>query len=482
MTSEEILSNAFVVTGGGPRLDQFRSAMSAVGIDPSLVRTWQECRIDADGSMGNAVSQYSLVRYAKETGMPFLVVFEDDAVPSDTAKDDIVKAFDTRPDDCLCLSLGWTYSDPPQKDDIARRSDCNICYGSHAYVLFGDRAYDAYMEQWAKNGRADVCISRMEGSYKGMEPIFAQSTFDRSIHLPDSWLADATEEQAIDGTQARRFTLAKKASDEVRAKNAVYVAYTVDVQGNGASQFCDQLLVSIYSLLSTKRPHDDIRIIVFYNAIPAEIVTKVMGLASDGFSIRFVKLAGSLMGQLNECSRRDPKQNIRVFSGITFARFCLPELLPEIDKVVYLDADTLSRAPIRELYDTELGENDLIGAPYGIVPEYGFYSGTIVMNLASMRKSNATRKFLDYARKEAYRFYLPDQTAMNRFFNGCIKRIDSSWIFPPTPGEHRPELATAKMWHFYNGPKPYRLNTDDAGDALVHWNNVLVDAERKANG
>ena len=389
--------------------------------------------------MGNAVSQYSLVRFAQATQMPFLVVFEDDAVPCDNAAEAIVKAFETKPEDCLCLSLGWTYSDPPQKEEIAKRGDCTICYGSHAYVLFGEKAYEAFQEQWAKNGRADVCISKMEGSYKGKEPIFGQSTLDTSIHLPNGWLADATEEQAIDGNQARRFARAYQASKKIKDDVAIHVAYTIDVKGAGAEQFCNQLFVSVYSLLTTKGKNDDIRIHILYSELSADCIVKLMKFNRDDFKIDFIKIPNAVMGELEKCARRDPRQNIRVFSGITFARYCLPAFLPNVKKVVYLDADTMAIAPIRELWETTFGERDLIAAPYGIVPEYGFYSGTIVINCEGFRKQRELiDQFLAYAQQDAWRFYLPDQTAMNRFFAGRIKRIDSAWIFPPTPLEHKP--------------------------------------------
>ena len=65
----------------------------AVGIDPDVVRGWQACEIPSDGSMGCAVAHYSLVRYAEAAGLPWLVVFEDDAVPCDDAAEALVRAF-----------------------------------------------------------------------------------------------------------------------------------------------------------------------------------------------------------------------------------------------------------------------------------------------------------------------------------------------------------------------------------------------------
>lgn len=483
MTTQEILSNAFVVTGGGKRLSQFKRTFKSVGLDPSSVREWRECHIDNEGSLGNAVSQYSLVRFALQTKMPFLVVFEDDAVPSDDAANLLVKAFETRPKDCLCLSLGWTQTYPRQKEDIAKRSDFKRVYGSQAYVLFGEKAYKEFLSKWEKNGRADVVLGLMDGSYKGKDPIFAQHTVGSSIHLPQGWSVDRKLESAADLDLKTRYSKALAEVAKDKAERTMHVAYTIDVQGQGAAQFCDQLLVSVYTMRKNMAKDDIVCVHIFYNVIPADLMMKINVLMSDNFHIVFNRIPSSLMQKLDACSRRNPGGRVRTFSGITFARFCLPMLMPGVDRVIYIDADTLCRSSIRELWDTELGENEVIAAPYGVVPEYGFYSGTIVMDLKKMRsKDNVVVRFLDYASKEAYRFFLPDQTAMNRFFAGSIKRIDSKWIFPPTPGENNNKMWDAPIWHFYNGQKPYRINVDDAGKALVLWNNELADAEAEIGG
>lgn len=261
----------------------------------------------------------------------------------------------------------------------------------------------------------------------------------------------------------------------------IVVAYTVDVAGQGAVQFCDQLVVSLYSLKKSRAENDSLLVYVFYDNLPSEMMEKLTTFSEAGFEIRFRHIDPSASALCQECSRRSPSEARRRFSGITFTRYLLPKMLPEsIERVIYIDADTLCRSSLRELWNVELKDGNLIAAPLGVVPEYGFYSGTIVMDLKGMRSGDKSwDKFFAYARKEAYKFFLPDQTAMNRFFYGKIQQIASDWIFPPTPGKRDPEMNKARMWHFYNGPKPVRINCDDAGSALIQWNNMLADAEEE---
>ena len=97
------------------------------------------------------------------------------------------------------------------------------------------------------------------------------------------------------------------------------------------------------------------------------------------------------------------------------------------------------------------------------------------MDIAAMRADKTLYQRLDkFMHENARSFYCPDQTTINRFFADKIAEIPREWNFPPTVGCADPAMRTAKLWHWYNGgQKPYRLASDDAGRALVEWNNQL---------
>lgn len=213
MTVKEILSLAFVVSDQPDRLAQFRDTFRAVGLDPSPVRVWRACRIEGEGSMGNAIAQYSLVRHAQAAGFPWLFVFEDDACPSDDAPQELERAFNERAPDCLCLSLGWTWDS--DADAGRDRSQKRRVYGSHAYALFGQEAYSAYCAAWERNGRADVVLGNTGGSFMLPKSIFKQHTVGQSIHLPAGWGIDPDIEAEVNREQHWRFV---KAAEAVAAR------------------------------------------------------------------------------------------------------------------------------------------------------------------------------------------------------------------------------------------------------------------------
>jgi hypothetical protein len=357
MTIEEILGNSFVITNGGIRLEQFKKTFNAVGLDSSLVREWRACMIPGEGILGHAVAMYSLVRYAQEQKMPFVLVFEDDVVPSDKAKEELLKAFENKPDDCKCLSLGWSYDSDPQPDkEFSLRSDRRRVYGLNAVVLFGEDGYETFLSEWEKNGRSDIVVSNFTGSYMTNRSNFTQHTIGQSMNLPAGWTVDKKLEEAIDNEAAVRYRKAEQEIAKIKAENTIHVAYTVDVNGLGSQQFCDQLIVSIFSLRTTMKMGERIHVHVFYGNFPAEKITNILHLSNENFIITFEKIGEAFLAVLQSYSKQSRISTIRTFPGITFARFWLSQFLnPSIKKCIYIDADTMALAPISDLWNVDIG-------------------------------------------------------------------------------------------------------------------------------
>lgn len=465
MTAHDILSNAFVVTSGGTRLAQFRKCLDAVGLDGCLPREWRWCRIEGEGSMGNAVAQYSLVRHALEAKLPFLVVFEDDAVPCDDAGAKLEAAFGNRAEDTLCLSLGWSYdSDPDLGDD---RGAKRRVYGSQAYALFGEKAYLAYMEAWEKNGRADVVLGLMEGSRLAPDNMFAQHTpaDAAGIHLPPGWSLNAKVEAEVDREAADRFSKARAVCEP-----EMHVAYTVDIQGQGAVQFADQLLVSLFSLRASMAPTDRVCAHVLYGSLPGDLVRRLYALRTSRFRVELKSIPASDLAYMQQFTKGQPGSAVRSWSGIVFARLWIPRMVAA-DRAIYLDTDTFVRRSLKGLWETDL-EGNLLGMVQGSVYEYGLNSGVVLMDCAAIRAEEGLYgRLREFLAGNARKFYCPDQTAINEFFEGRIRELGPEWNYPPSPGgQDARGTAGAAIWHFYNGGfKPRRLAVDDCGRAYEAW-------------
>lgn len=146
-------------------------------------------------------------------------------------------------------------------------------------------------------------------------------------------------------------------------------------------------------------------------------------------------------------------------------RVMLPELLPDISKIIYLDADLLVNRDIKELWDTDIQDYCLaavpdystvngLETPYPVANQevpasHYFNSGVLCMNLDRIRaKGNMHENILNYL-EENPSARLLDQDALNAVYGGETFLVDESWntfthLIQYTPGKP----LENKLYHF----------------------------------
>ena len=136
------------------------------------------------------------------------------------------------------------------------------------------------------------------------------------------------------------------------------------------------------------------------------------------------------------------------FSKETYYRLVLPELLPNYDKVLYLDSDMIAMDDVAKIYDENIDgyllaachDADTAGLYNGYrkdkkeytdkilklkEPYQYFQAGVLLLNLEEFRKRYTTKKILDFAVSEKWQ--LLDQDILNKLCEGAVKYIDMSW-------------------------------------------------------
>lgn len=121
-------------------------------------------------------------------------------------------------------------------------------------------------------------------------------------------------------------------------------------------------------------------------------------------------------------------------------RVFLPELLPGVDKVLYVDVDTLAVDAVQPLWETPLGDHLVAGvsnvwepwnsgypAALGL-PEPGEYfnSGVLVMDLAGMRAEQLGPRLVEFATGRTDLAW-GDQDALNVLLAGRWLRLHPRW-------------------------------------------------------
>jgi lipopolysaccharide biosynthesis glycosyltransferase len=125
-------------------------------------------------------------------------------------------------------------------------------------------------------------------------------------------------------------------------------------------------------------------------------------------------------------------------------RIYLPELLPDVDKILYLDADTIAVDSLAELWATELNDHYVAGVTNVFEPwnrgypqalglpdqESYFNSGVLLMNLELMRRTDTTAALRGYALTAPKNLIAwGDQDALNVVLHDKRLRLHPRWNF-----------------------------------------------------
>ena len=235
------------------------------------------------------------------------------------------------------------------------------------------------------------------------------------------------------------------------------------------------LSVSLTSLIANTDPTADTtyRILIVHRGLSEESQQLFRQMATDRIAIELYPMESYLIEAIN--SDRN-KLNADYVTMTIYFRLFLSEMFPEIDKAIYLDADTVINADIAQLYRTDLG-HDLIAAVadnfVAANPETVYYaeeglgipsdqyvnSGMLLMNLKAMREGHFTERFVQLLNKYHFESIAPDQDYLNVMCNGRIHYLDRRWnnmTGDGTEGPDHPKIIHynlfGKPWHYRDAP------------------------------
>jgi lipopolysaccharide biosynthesis glycosyltransferase len=175
----------------------------------------------------------------------------------------------------------------------------------------------------------------------------------------------------------------------------------------------------LHSLLAA-HPSDEIRIHYMHGPdIGDREERKLAGMVrSGGGEISFLRIADE---------RIEGLPTVGFTRKATWYRIFLPELLPELDRILYLDADLLVLDSLAPLWELDLTGNWVAAvtnvfqrnhvhrpARLGLAgPEVYFNAGVLLMNLAELRRDGCSEAVRSYGVESASRLEWRDQDALN---------------------------------------------------------------------
>lgn len=209
--------------------------------------------------------------------------------------------------------------------------------------------------------------------------------------------------------------------------------------------YAPYLAVALKSLIENTSRERNYDLIVLHTDITRENQARLTRelVHTENVSLRFKNVAPVFEEYV--------KLDLRVYAQIskeTYFRFLIQDIMPDYDKVIYLDSDLILLADIAELYDTPMGgkllaavrDADSAGEVNELDPDYRQYqlekmklekpfdyfnAGVLVINLAEMRKSFTVHEILKLAASEKWHFL--DQDVLNMLCAGRVTFLDMTW-------------------------------------------------------
>ena len=182
----------------------------------------------------------------------------------------------------------------------------------------------------------------------------------------------------------------------------------------------------------------------------------------------------------------------------TYFRFLIQSILPDYDKVLYLDCDTYINADVAELYKTDI-EGYMLGAvrdadflgqingankktlkyvteDFHMEDPYNYFqAGVLLFNEKEMRKAHSVDEWLTFASTP---YMYNDQDVLNLHCEGHVKYLDMAWnlitdcdhtrvkdVISHAPNSVQKEYAAAhaapKIIHYAGYMKPWHRPSED---------------------
>ena len=152
---------------------------------------------------------------------------------------------------------------------------------------------------------------------------------------------------------------------------------------------------------------DAISVHILYGNLSIELSESLHKLEDDRFKIEFLKIKQSDLAFMQQFTKQQPGSTARAWCGIVYARLWIAKFLPEVSRCIYIDSDTMVLDSLSELYSWDLGGKSY-GMVMGCIPEYGFNSGVILMDLDKIRKDDKWDALREHLSKHALSYFLPD--------------------------------------------------------------------------
>lgn len=196
--------------------------------------------------------------------------------------------------------------------------------------------------------------------------------------------------------------------------------------------YINQIKVLLYSILESNKEENFEIFIAHRNLIKSNKENIINSINNERCKISFIKIEDKEIKELPVYQKRYPLE-------IYFRIFAVQYLPKNIDRILYLDADTLVINSLKRLYNMDFEGNYFIATTHigkilkkvndvrlDMEKENKYInSGVMLMNLDALRNIDIQKEVEQFLKKNSLKLILPDQDIISSIFGGHIKLVDS---------------------------------------------------------
>lgn len=207
------------------------------------------------------------------------------------------------------------------------------------------------------------------------------------------------------------------------------MAETINIAFSCNNQWADKLAVTMVSTLIHASKDDFYKFFILDGGITEENKKKFAKIKSKtNFKIEYIPVNKELFSNAPLSHH---------FTIETYYRLKLPSLI-DVDKLLYLDVDTLVKKDLKELYNIDIN-NYYAGAVidessysqniHKLSVKRYFNAGMLLLNLKKIREDKLEDKFFEFIDKHSDLISYVDQCVLNAVFNENVKFLDRRFNF-----------------------------------------------------
>lgn len=199
------------------------------------------------------------------------------------------------------------------------------------------------------------------------------------------------------------------------------------------ASYARPLAVAMASILRHRSADDELAFFVIDGGVSEADKAILRGMArKGGATLTFLALEQEMF---DDAPIQTVEGGVSHISPAAYYRLCLPSLLPQEEKVIYLDCDLICRASLAPLLALDMegdwvrGVQDIDAACHRRRLGLRRYvcSGVLLLDLAAWRRERVERRCLDFLRTSPERIVLHDQDVINVVCQGHLGYLDKTW-------------------------------------------------------